>query len=562
MKKIFSAIKKFFFPPKSASRTRKIMPYAIMGIITLVLLVFVFLGWDYTNSNEFCGTFCHTMPPQYSTYLRSPHAGVNCVDCHLGRAGTFTKVIRKVEDGTMTLTGMITGSYEYPLRAHNMRPANEACETCHYPEKFSYDSLTKISSFEENSTPFTTYLLMKTGGGSSREGLGFGIHWHIENEVLFYDANHAEQDIFYVRVTSDEGEVIEYYDIESDFELTPEHEAELKPIDCITCHNRTAHDVYQPEQSIDLLLSRELISSEIPMIKPNAVSALRGDYQNATQAVLGIDYLEDYYWEYYPEFMDENEELVEEAVARIKELYSESVFPEQGMDWESHPDNMGHEFSPGCFRCHDGKHLSEAGDAIRLECNICHSIPTITGPNDIVAHLDISLGIEPDSHFNTNWITLHRDVFDPTCESCHTVEDPGGVSNVSFCANSSCHGSSWEYAGFDAPALREALMEQLQELQVEVSEIDMDAPLAFEGAISSILEIKCASCHGEGGMNGLNVTSYQALLDGGNSGPSIVTGDAENSLLLEIAGDSHYASFSPEEAEAITNWITEGAAEK
>ena len=68
---------------------------------------------------------------------------------------------------------------------------------------------------------------------------------------------------------------------------------------------------------------------------------------------------------------------------------------------------------------------------------------------------------EPDSHFNPNWISLHNQAFDSSCAACHTMDDPGGTSNTSFCSNSAYHGNVYTYAGFDAPALREILKAQL-----------------------------------------------------------------------------------------------------
>jgi hypothetical protein len=42
-----------------------------------------------------------------------------------------------------------------------------------------------------------------------------------------------------------------------------------------------------------------------------------------------------------------------------------------------YPDNLGHSRSPGCFRCHDGQHLNEQGEAIPLDCDACHSLPVV-----------------------------------------------------------------------------------------------------------------------------------------------------------------------------------------
>jgi ribosomal protein S27E len=50
------------------------------------------------------------------------------------------------------------------------------------------------------------------------------------------------------------------------------------------------------------------------------------------------------------------------------------MFPEMKVDWRTHPNNIGHFYNVGCFRCHDGKHVSNTGKIIRTDCNICHSV--------------------------------------------------------------------------------------------------------------------------------------------------------------------------------------------
>ena len=156
------------------------------------------------------------MPPQYNTYLRSPHSRVECVECHLGRDTVDVMLPRKIEHSE-TLYSMIFHKYEYPIIAKKMRPANEACETCHYPQKFSTDSLREIRGHasDEANTPISTFLLLKTGGGSRRDGLGRGIHWHIENNVTFLATDPLEQNIPYVRVENPDGTVEEFVDVDS-----------------------------------------------------------------------------------------------------------------------------------------------------------------------------------------------------------------------------------------------------------------------------------------------------------------------------------------------------------
>ena len=146
MRTLFNAIKNFFFPPAGSSIWIRILPFALLGIVTLAVGYGSVEAWTYTNSPEFCGMACHTMPPEYSAYLRSPHACVRCVECHIGRDVLATQVTRKAGDLRHVVLN-VTKNYEYPIHSRAMQPARESCETCHFPEKFSDDSLREIQQF-------------------------------------------------------------------------------------------------------------------------------------------------------------------------------------------------------------------------------------------------------------------------------------------------------------------------------------------------------------------------------------------------------------------------------
>jgi nitrate/TMAO reductase-like tetraheme cytochrome c subunit len=554
----------FFFPPAGSGWWIRLLPYLTLGTLTLIVGVAGVYAWDYTNSPEFCGTACHTMPPEYTSYLTSPHARIDCVECHIGRDFIATRVTRKAGDVRHIVSQLFT-TYEYPLRAHQLRPARETCERCHFPQKFSDDSLREIKSFASDieNSPISTYLTLKTGGGSERLGLGRGIHWHIENQVLYLPLDSDEQEIPYIRVLEDDGSVTEYFDIDYEFVTQEIDPIYLKEMDCITCHNRITHLISQPEEIIDTLLSQGQISTRIPEIRLKALEVFRTDYESLDLALEGIAGLEKYYVDTYTEFSNENGKWISEAVETLQIAYQNSVFPEQKVDWDSHPDNAGHKDSPGCFRCHDGKHLNNQQEAVRLECNLCHSIPVVAGPSDFITEIEISRGPEPESHLNPNWITLHREVFDPTCSNCHTTDNPGGVDNSSFCSNSACHGIVWEYAGFDAPKLREILAAQVPPPLPEPAPIQEDV-ITFTGTILPLLRQRCTACHGEGGIQELNLTTYETLLEGGVSGPAVIPGDPDSSLLIQVQqGDqSHFSQFTAEELSRVIEWIEAGAPEK
>ena len=81
--------------------------------------------------------------------------------------------------------------------------------------------------------------------------------------------------------------------------------------------------------------------------------------------------------------------------------------------------------------------------------------------------------------------------------------------------------------------------------------------------IGPLIVPQCGTCHSEEGrMAGLDLTSYAGALQGGVSGPAIVPGDPDASLLVQrqLAGD-HPGQLSTEELERVIAWIEAGAAE-
>ncbi len=562
MKKFRSKIRNFFFPPEGSPRWMLILPYAILGVVTISLLVGGAYAWDYTNSSPFCGETCHTMPPEYAAYQLSPHSRVACVECHIGREFIGNQIFRKAGD-LKHVIAVTFNTYEYPIRAKGMRPAPEICEKCHSPEKFSDDSLRVKQHYlpDGQNTPYSIYLILKTGGGSKRVGLGRGIHWHIENNVQYFATDSLDQNIPYVRVTNDDGNVDEYVDIQAGFNTASVNEDELKTMDCITCHNRISHTIPFPDQSVDNAMSRGAIDENIPDIRRMGAEILSQDYANQEQALDAIANLDSYYKTTFPDYYATGQEKVAAAIAELQNIYTTSVFSEQEVNWDTHPNNVGHINSPGCFRCHDGKHLNEDNQAVRLECNLCHSIPVVAGTGDFVADIEISRGPEPETHLNPNWISLHNQVFDSTCESCHTTEDPGGTSNTSFCSNSACHGNVYTYAGFDAPALREVLQDQLPPPPVETSASNAENP-TFDSYVGPLFASKCTVCHGASSpQKGLDLSTYASAIKGSDDGPVIVEGDSAGSHLVEVQSGQHFATFTDDELDVIKIWIDAGAPE-
>jgi nitrate/TMAO reductase-like tetraheme cytochrome c subunit len=124
----------------SRLRDRRILIGFLAGAVVFLLLTAVGSNrtYHYTESVQFCGQTCHTpMKPEFTTYLNSSHARVECTACHVG-SGASAYVKAKV-NGVRQLYCMIGATYDRPIKTpiKNLRPAQETCEQCHWPERFA-----------------------------------------------------------------------------------------------------------------------------------------------------------------------------------------------------------------------------------------------------------------------------------------------------------------------------------------------------------------------------------------------------------------------------------------
>jgi hypothetical protein len=163
-------------------------------VATLVNVVIVSLasysGIKHMDSVEFCGQVCHTvMEPEFAAYQDGPHSRVTCVQCHIGEGASW--FVRSKLSGVRQVFAVSAGTFSRPIPSpvHNLRPARETCETCHWPEKFHGDKVKVIRSYspDETNTEQEMTMLIHVGGGSDRLGIATGIHWHMNlaNEIEY-----------------------------------------------------------------------------------------------------------------------------------------------------------------------------------------------------------------------------------------------------------------------------------------------------------------------------------------------------------------------------------------
>ncbi|HWD21344.1 MAG TPA: NapC/NirT family cytochrome c [Verrucomicrobiae bacterium] len=356
----------------SRRHDRRMLAFFIPATAGFLLLTAMgsYHSYHFTESVEFCGEACHkVMEPEFTRYRQSSHARVACAECHIGKGAEW--YVRSKLSGTYQVYSVMAHKYPTPIPTpiRNLRPAQETCEQCHWPKKFVGNLDRTISYYlpDKTNTLYSLRLLLKVGGGDPTHGPVGGIHWHMNvgRKIEYIATDAGRQKIPWVRSTDLQGNVTEYHvaDFTNDVSQLPK-----RTMDCMDCHNRPAHKFQSPESAVNLAMALGQIDTGLAYIKTNAVGVLCRTYTDETNALQTIATT---LAKAYPE-----DPRIQPAIAAVQQIYRDNFFPEMKADWRGYPDNIGHKDWPGCFRCHDGKHLSTVGQkSIKgSDCNACHLI--------------------------------------------------------------------------------------------------------------------------------------------------------------------------------------------
>jgi len=364
--------------------------FLFIGAATFLnVMIFSFAayrGVSYMDSTTFCGKTCHTvMAPEYSAYQNSPHSRVECVECHIGPgAGWF---VRSKLSGLRQVFAVTFHTYSRPIPSpvKYLRPARETCEQCHWPQRFSGDKFILKMNYkdDEKNTPLTTALIVKIGGRQANGSVGIhGRHLDSGSRIHYISTDTERQVIPVVYYTDDQGRTVEFDS--TDIKVTKEELAkgEHRSMDCIDCHNRPTHAFELPENAVDLRISRGLISQDLPYVRKKAVELLKVNYPDRDTAQKQIvEGIESFYRTNYPDVYNGKRALVEQSADNVAKIYLRNIFPDMNVGWGVHPNNLGHNDFPGCFRCHDGSHTSADGQTISNDCSACHNLLAVQEEN-------------------------------------------------------------------------------------------------------------------------------------------------------------------------------------
>jgi len=361
---------------KADARRRFLIFLALTAVNVVIVAVASFKSVEVMDTTEFCGRACHSvMAPEYTALQRGAHASVRCVDCHIGPgAGWFVK---SKLSGSWQLVSVNLNLYPRPIPTpvHNLRPARDTCEQCHWPAKFVGDRLKVISKTrpDQANTETKTVLLMRVGGVQGRSSKG--IHWHVDPaNSIRYRSDETREEIYEVELTKNDGTVDRWFAGGAN-EGDDATKGVWRTMDCVDCHNRPSHTFHSPETEVDQALANGRIARDLPYVRREGLALVKATYPDRAAAEAGIRAgLTKFYADGYPDVARDRGKEIESAAQVLFEGWSSNVFPGMDVGWGTYPNHIGHQDSPGCWRCHDDSHSTADGRTISQDCDTCHSL--------------------------------------------------------------------------------------------------------------------------------------------------------------------------------------------
>ena len=355
---------------RSAVRRRALIFFVVMTAANLVIASQLsYRAVTHMESVQFCGQTCHVMKPEFTAHMRPSHAAVDCVECHV-KPGATGFVQAKMA-GTRQLWSVIRNNYPRPIESamesNRLVSSAETCEHCHERTKRMTPKLRVITKYkdDEANTPNQTVLMVMVDKIHAAH-LAPGV------AMRYAAADAKRQTIPWVEYRDASGATRSY--LASD--VKPDQAAAMPQfsMQCVDCHNRAAHSFETADRAVDSAIASGQIAADLPFVKKTGLALIQAQYASAEEAASKIAAgLGDFYRQQYPDVVANRSKDVNAASVALSAIYQRNVFPDLKVTWGTYPNNLGHMDYPGCFRCHDGSHVTSANDAITQDCAACHN---------------------------------------------------------------------------------------------------------------------------------------------------------------------------------------------
>jgi hypothetical protein len=204
-------------------------------------------------------------------------------------------------------------------------------------------------------------------------------------------------------------------------------------MDCVDCHNRPAHTYLPPDVAVDQSFAAGRLDPSLPFLKRESIALLSREYSTEDEAVRTIgNGLSHFYDQNYPTVSSSKSDAIKASSTEIQRIFKTYFFPEMKTNWATHPNNIGHLYFSGCFRCHDGDHVSNDGKVISNNCTVCHTV--IYDSANPAASVKLGAFQHP--------VDLGG-LADRKCESCHKANQPFqhpiNLGDISMFQCAECH---------------------------------------------------------------------------------------------------------------------------
>jgi hypothetical protein len=351
-----------------------------------IMATAAYKGNHHMESAAFCGETCHTvMQPEYTAYLRSPHARVPCVDCHIGPGLPW--LLRQKFTGLRQTIHTLTNTYERPIASpvKDLRPAREVCEVCHWPNRFYGDRTQLIYTYAEDeaNTPELTRLMLHVGHHAAEST---GIHSHVAKQIWYAAKDPKRMEMSWLYERRPNGDVVTWAPEGTTLPANAGPNMKgTRLMDCVDCHNRSAHRFDSFDKLVDDALTRGDLKLDLPWTKKLAMEAVPKiekpiSFAEQRSILAKLNEIPKEYQARYPDIYKARATDVKNATATLVQLFLGTAFPAMKVYPDMQADLKTHD---GCLRCHGALVAMSGpkkGETLSDDCELCHSEPqTIEG---------------------------------------------------------------------------------------------------------------------------------------------------------------------------------------
>ena len=187
----------------------------------------------------------------------------------------------------MTLQHVLDARFPSPV--HDLRPARDTCEQCHWPEKFTGDVVKTIPELRRRRGQHRERRRRCSCTSAAAAGAGAGRTAstgtpRADHEVEYIATDDKRQEIPWVRLTDADGQGRRVRDGRGR-PGEADQGASVRTMDCVDCHNRPSHR-FAPtaERAVDAALWNQALPQTLPFVRREAVAALKETYADRATA--------------------------------------------------------------------------------------------------------------------------------------------------------------------------------------------------------------------------------------------------------------------------------------